>query len=290
MDISKEFMDKILVAQKNEKTEYYIYIKLSEKIKNNENRETLKRIANAEFEHYKFWKNITQKEVKPFRFKIFFYYWISLIFGLTFGIKLMEKGEQNAQINYMKLDKQIPGIKKIIEEEEEHEKTLIKLNEEKLKYLGSIVLGLNDALVELTGVLAGLTLALQKTHLIVITGLVTGISASFSMAASEYLSRKSEGNVSKIAFKASVYTGIAYIITVLLLIMPYLFLNNYIICLGITLFTAILIIFAFNYYISIAKDFSFKKRFLEMSFISLGVAGLSFIVGYILRLTLGVDI
>ena len=34
------------------------------------------------------------------------------------------------------------------------------LDEEKLRYTGSIVLGLNDVLVELTGALAGLTLAL----------------------------------------------------------------------------------------------------------------------------------
>ena len=67
------------------------------------------------------------------------------------------------------------------------------IREKQLDYVGSIVLGLNDALVELTGALAGLTLALQNTRLIAIAGLITAIAASFSMAASEYLSNKSDG-------------------------------------------------------------------------------------------------
>lgn len=290
MNISNNIMEQILRAQKNELTEYYIYKKLSKKIKDKKNSTILKKISEEEFEHYKFWKNITGKDVKPDKFKILFYFWISFIFGLTFGVKLMEKAEEKAQISYESIEKTIPEAKKIIEDEKKHEATLIKLNEEKLEYLGSIVLGLNDALVELTGALAGLTFALQNTKLIAITGLVTGIAASFSMSASEYLSRKSEETISKIAFKASIYTGIAYVITVILLIMPYLILKNYIICLAITLVTAILIIFIFNYYISVAKDLSFKKRFFEMSFISIGVATISFIVGYIIRNTLGVDI
>src|SRR5574341_282925 len=104
-------------------------------------------------------------------------------------------------------------------EEDMHEqKLLAMLDEEHLHYVGSVVLGLNDALVELTGALAGLTLALQNTELIALTGLITGIAASLSMAASEYLSTRSE-ETEKHPFRAAVYTGIAYIITVTLLIL-----------------------------------------------------------------------
>lgn len=59
------------------------------------------------------------------------------------------------------------------------------LDEERLRYTGSTVLGLNDALMELTGVLAGLTLALRDTKLIVLTGAITGIAAVLSMGVSE---------------------------------------------------------------------------------------------------------
>jgi VIT1/CCC1 family predicted Fe2+/Mn2+ transporter len=151
------------------------------------------------------------------------------------------------------------------------------------------VLGLNDALVELTGALAGLTLAFQNTRLIAIAGLITGIAASFSMGASEYLSNKSEGNNER-ALPSSLYTGIAYIITVVLLIMPYLLLDNYFLCLAITLVVAVLIILFFNYYISVAKDLNFKKRFLEMAILSLGVAALTFGISYFVRMFFGVEV
>ena len=128
------------------------------------------------------------------------------------------------------------------------------LDEEMLQYTGSIVLGLNDALVELTGALAGLTLTLQRTKLITVTAFITGIAASMSMAASEYLSTKAEsttdsGSSLKNPLKAAIYTGFTYVITILLLILPYLLFNNYFVCLAISFVIAIFIIFSFNYYI-----------------------------------------
>jgi VIT1/CCC1 family predicted Fe2+/Mn2+ transporter len=53
---------------------------------------------------------------------------------------------------------------------------------------------------------------------------------------------------------------------------------------------AVLIIFLFNYYISVAKDFDFKKRFGEMAAISLGVAGISFLIGVLIKQFVGVDV
>ncbi|MFO7611507.1 MAG: VIT1/CCC1 transporter family protein, partial [Clostridia bacterium] len=154
--------------------------------------------------------------------------------------------------------------------------------------MGSVVLGLNDALVELTGALAGFTFAFQNTRLIALTGLITGISASLSMAASEYLSTKQEGGTN--ALKASIYTGIAYVLTVIFLIMPFLLITNPFISLAVTLFMAVLIIFFFNYYISVAKDHDFRKRFLEMAGISLGVAGISFLIGVLIKQFINVEI
>ncbi|MFO7657806.1 MAG: VIT1/CCC1 transporter family protein, partial [Bacteroidales bacterium] len=211
------------------------------------------------------------------------------IFGLTFGIKLMENGENQANEKYMLFAEIIPEALKIAGEEGEHEKRLISiLHEEKLNYIGSVVLGLNDALVELTGVLAGLSLALQNTRIIALVGLITGISASLSMAASEYLSTKAEEN-GNIAAKSALYTGIAYIFTVILLILPYFIFSHYMLCLSGTIIIAILIIYLFNFYISIAKDYNFKKRFTEMLLISLGVAAISFLIGFLIRRLFGIE-
>ena len=202
----------------------------------------------------------------------------------------MEQGEEDAQESYSQLVDSIPEAKAIIQDENDHEEALIQLlDEERLRYVGSMVLGLNDALVELTGALAGLTLALQNTKIIALTGSITGIAAAFSMAASEYLSTKSE-ETEQNPLKASIYTGIAYIITVVILILPYLLFENYFICLIGTLIAAVLIIGFFNYYISVAKDLPFKSRFLEMTGLSFSVAALSFFIGFLLRAVFGIDI
>ncbi len=278
--------------QRNEITEYHIYSRLARRMKNRANAALLKKIAGDERTHYDFWKSITGKDVKPSRFKVFKYYWLARIFGVTFGVKLMERGEAGAQKAYARVTKAVPQAKKIERDEERHERELLKaFDEELLRYVGSIVLGLNDALVELTGALAGLTFALRNTQLIALAGLVTGLAASLSMAASEYLSTKSEGETEgKSALKSSIYTGITYVLTVIILILPYLLIQDYVLCLAITLALSVLIILAFTYYTSVAKDLPMARRFLEMAGISLGVAVISFGIGTVIRLVLGVEV
>lgn len=288
--LSGELKRKIFTAQANEITEYHIYSRLAKSVKDRKNSRVLAAIASDEMSHYEFWKTHTGIEAKPHRFRILKFILIARILGLTFGIKLMEKGEESAQINYKQIARVIPGARKIAADEDRHEKKLIGLlEEERLKYVGSIVLGLNDALVELTGTLAGLSFALQKTDLIAMAGLITGIAAAFSMAASDYLSTKSEDGQEDTALKSSIYTGIAYIITVIILIMPYLIFSHYLVCLAFTLVHAILIILAFNYYISVAKDLPFRKRFLEMCAISMSVAAFSFFMGMVIKKAMGVE-
>ncbi|MFW6254506.1 MAG: VIT1/CCC1 transporter family protein [Chitinivibrionales bacterium] len=280
----------LLKAQRNEITEYHIYSRLTRIVTEPENKRTLQHIADDEYRHYKVWKKYTGVDVGPNRLKMWFYYLISRIFGFTFGIKLMEAGEEKAQVDYKNLPEEISEAHAVAEDENDHENELIEiLDEERLRYTGSMVLGLNDALVELTGALAGLTLALQNTRLIALTGMITGVAAAFSMAASEYLSTKSEED-EKSPPKASLYTGTAYIMTVALLILPYLLIDNYYLCLAVSLMIAVIIIALFNYYIAVAKSLPFRSRFLEMAGLSLGVAALSFGMGYLIRLWLGVEV
>lgn len=290
MKIDSILKKDILAAQKSEITEYNIYKILAKIIKKRENQEVLEKISQEELRHYNFWKNLTKEEVKPNKFKIYFYLVLARIFGLTFGVKMMEKGENFAQRSYAILEKNIEGADEIVADEKKHEQELVDLiNEEHLAYSGSVVLGLNDALVELTAALAGLTFALQKTKLVAVVGLITGIAAAMSMAASEYLSTKEEAT-GKNPYKASVYTGIAYIFTVILLIAPYFIFSNIFICLGVTIGIALLAVFLFTFYTSVAKGFDLKKRFWEMAILSLSIAGINFFIGIIIRKTFGIDL
>ena len=290
MTMDQQIKSVLLQFQQNEITEHYIYLKLSRIVKDTKTRDLLERIAGDEREHYEVFKRYTGKDVKPNRILIGWYVFISRFLGLTFGLKLMERGEDRAQKEYRGLESRIPEIDKIIQDEDVHENALLNLlDEELLQYTGSMVLGLNDALVELTGALAGFTLALRDTKLISLVGLVTGIAAALSMASSEYLSTKSEETIKK-PFKAAVYTGVAYLVTVFILITPYLVIANYFLSLAMTLAAAIAIIFCFNFYISVAKDRPFAKHFFEMAGLSLGVAVVSFLIGYLLRMILPVDV
>jgi VIT1/CCC1 family predicted Fe2+/Mn2+ transporter len=290
MEISENVRRQVLKFQQTELTEHHIYKRLAQKITSAENAKILQQIADDELRHYHGWKKYTKEDIEPRWSLVRFYYLISRVFGFTFGVKLMEMGEQTAQRNYAAIRKEIPEAEKYEREEDAHEEQLINmLDEERLQYAGSVVLGLNDALVELTGALAGLTLALQNTKLIALSGLITGIAASLSMAASEYLSTRSE-KTNKHPVRAAIYTGIAYIVTVALLVLPYLLISNYILDLIIALTTAVVIIAVFNYYISVAKGESFRERFLEMAGLSLGVALFSFIIGYFIRQWLGIEI
>ena len=289
--ISREAKKILLKMQKNELTESFIYDGIAKFAKGEENKEVLHRLAQEERNHYEVWKHYTQQEMKPKKFKIFWYKLMARILGFTFAVKLMERGEENAQEEYALLAKEIPESVEVRGQEEEHEQALPNmLDEERLQYVGSMVLGLNDALVELTGSLAGFTFALKNNKLIALSGLIIGISATFSMASSEFLAARSEGRTD--ALKSCSYTGVAYLITVVALILPYLLLGSaqYMIALACMLAVVILIILGFTYYTSVAQDQPFRSRFLEMAFISVGVAVMSFVVGILAKKFLGIEV
>ncbi len=272
----------LLSFQRNEITEHFIYKCLAEKERHPENRKILIAISEDERRHYDDLRAISGREAEPDRLKIMVYVLLSGLLGLSFSLKLMEGGEGRAQENYRRAADSHPRVGEIISDEERHERELLRMiDEEKLEYTGSIVLGLNDALVELTGALAGFTLALQNTRLIAVVGLITGIAASLSMACSEYLSTKEEGG--KNPLRASLYTGSSYTLTVAVLVLPFLIFSNPFLSLFVTLSFVVLIIFSFTLYISVAKELDFKQRFMEMVSISLGVAVINFFIGLFIR-------
>ena len=289
--LSTQVLEIIRKMQQNELTESVIYEKIAAFAKGEENKKTLLRLSREERAHYEIWKKYTGIEMKPQTGKVLKYTMLARVLGFTFAVKLMERGEENAQEEYALLAEAVPESIQIRAQEEEHEQALLgMLDEEQLQYVGSMVLGLNDALVELTGSLAGFVFALQNNRLIALSGLIVGISATFSMASSEFLSARSEGRSD--ALKSCSYTGVAYLITVVLLIAPYLFFGatQYIPALICMLVMVVLIIAGFTYYTSVAQDQTFKDRFLEMALISIGVAVMSFFVGILAKKFLGVDL
>ncbi len=271
-----------LANQKNEITESFIYEKLAAAAKTENDRSVLGHIAAKEKDHYQIWLSLTDTKVEPDRWRIFFYSTIAKIFGLNFGLRLMERGEKLSQSVYADLKSIDPRMVEVIGDEQNHEQELLNLiDQRELAYVGSLILGMNDALVELTGTLAGLTFAFAQTHLIAFIGLITGFAASLSMAGSEYLAKREEEGKNPI--KSGLATGLSYILTVILLVLPYLILGQPIFALLVTLSLAVVVILFFNFYIAIARNIKFKRRFFEMLMITLTVSILSFSIGFIAK-------
>lgn len=288
-EITPELRKALLKLQKTEITEYRIYTRLARKM-GGENRKILERIGADEKRHADTWRRYTKTDVKPNSLMVAFYMFLAFLFGITFAIKIMERGEESAEEAYGSIGDEIAEAEKIMHEEEEHEEALVNLiDEERLKYIGSMVLGLNDALVELTGALAGFTFAMANSRLVGVAGLITGVAATLSMGASEYLSQRSdEGELHPV--KAAVYTGLAYLVTVTLLVVPYFIAGNVYMALLWTLFDAFCVILFFSFFVSVVKDSPFRPAFLEMAFISFGVAAVSFAIGLVARRFLPVDL
>ncbi len=289
--LPKEYQKIALTLQRGELTESIIYERIARFVKDEHNSKVLSNIGKQEKEHHDIWESYTKEKVTVNRWKIFIFILIARIFGFTFAVKLMEKQEGDATQYYLTLQEVIPEAKKIAEDEEHHEHALLQmLKEGRLEYVGSMVLGLSDALVELSGTLAGLTFALQNNKLIALSGLITGISATLSMASSEFLSSRAEGN--KNAFTSGLYTGGIYLLTVALLVLPYLILPStmYMLSLILMLAVVLLVILMFTFYISVAMEVPFVKRFVEMAGISISVALISFGIGIVVKALLGIDV
>lgn len=294
MAMSSDRVTALLLSQlRNEMTEAAIYDRLAKMEKDPGNREILERISADEASHANLISGMVSGNVKPCSFRIRWTVFCARVFGLTFVLRLMEKGEHDAGGTYRTIVGSHPQLASIAEDEDRHEAELIgMLNDERLNNMGSIVLGLNDALVELTGALAGFTFALGSPAKIAKLGLITGFAAAMSMAASAFLSARAdaqaggekpseeEGNG---ALRSALYTGMAYVVTVFLLVAPYALLPSATVALAVMLLVALSIIAFFNFYLSVARDVSFKRGFFVMAGISTFVALVSYGFGYLLR-------
>jgi len=293
MDIlsNKENMKKALIQQQNELNDYVIYNTLALCQKDKDDKEIFEKIAIEEKAHYDFWYKITNKELKVQKLLVMWYVFLVKIFGTSFALKSLEKREGKAEEFYKELFVLYPESRKIYHQEVQHEFELIDmLNDKKLVYAGAIVLGMNDALVELTGTLSGIAFAFEKSIVVGLTGLIMGIAASLSMAGSAYLEAKETPSQSIKPLTYSLYTGVSYILTTAILVAPFFIFETIAYSLIVMFICAFIAILSYTFYISVAKDLSFSKRVIQMSAITFGVAIISFLIGYLVKTYLGIEI
>jgi vacuolar iron transporter family protein len=287
----EEHLKKALRQQQNEINDHTIYKTLVSYQSDENNKKIFEKIAKEEKSHYDFWVKITKKEIKAQRFVVLWFIFLVKVFGTSFALRTLEKREAGAEEYYKELFEIYPESRKIYKQETEHEFELIEmLNDKKLLYAGAIVLGMNDALVELTGTLSGIALAFDKSLVVGLTGLIMGIAASLSMAGSAYFEAKENPSEIIKPITYSLYTGVSYILTTTILVVPFFIFETMAYSLIMMFICAFLAILSYNFYISVAKDLNFTTRVLQMSAITFGVAIISFGIGYFVKYYFGIEI
>lgn len=268
-------------------TEYVLYQKLAQAAKEPSNRDVLNHISQDELGYYELWKGRTGRDVPPNIVELHVYYWIARVFGIVFMMKLRDFFIRRA---YASLSDTVPEAERIARNGISHITMLRNaMDEERLHYMGAFAMGLNDAIVEVTGAIAGFTFALQSTTLVALTGLITGTAGALSMGASEYLEKQAE-EAGLSPAKAAGYTGGLYLITAVILVSPYFLLGSYLVALVVMLFLAFIIIVFFSLYSTFLSGQKFQTRFPQMLVTSFGVAFVSFLIGTVLRVTMHVNV
>ena len=145
----------------------------------------------------------------------------------------------------------------------------------KCDYRASIILGMHDAIVSLTGLIAGLFFAFTNTNIIVISCVISSISASLSMGAANYLAVKSSNR--ELAIQSAFSTMFAYMITCVILISPFFVFDNRYLLFTSVVALAVFIILGFNLYFYRGRGF--YKHFTEMLLICTVVSVISFFIG-----------
>ena len=151
-------------------------------------------------------------------------------------------------------------------------------------YKGSVILGMHDAIVSLAGLIAGLGFTLTDTNIIILSCIISSITASLSMGAANYLAVKTINK--QHAIHAAVYTGGAYMATCALLILPLMIFYNRMVALLFVFFTIVCIIYFFNFIFY--RKSQFTRHFYEMLTICLAVSLIAFLIGEAAKYFLGI--
>ena len=276
----------------NEYRDYVTYRELAKTETVPAFKKILEALVEHEIEDYRFWLPYCSKKAHRISgFEVRCLRAMRRLLGLTFTAKFLEGNERNAIRNYTAFlkgaDEAVRAkIEDILRHERMHEKELIgQIREERVSFLSSIVLGVNDGLIELTGALVGFAFALRNHTLVALLGSVTGIAASLSMAASAYMQARHEAG--KEPRKAGLYTGGAYLLVVIILVFPYVWISNIDVAVGVMFGLILLLILSLSFYSSVLFERDFKRQVGEMLMFSLGVAGITFLLGTFVRSMIG---
>ena len=287
-------MDDIRGFCRDEYVDYTVYRELARREKNEGRRKILENLAATEYEHYRFWSKTLggyEPRVSGLFIKLFLV--MRVLFGLTFTLKLLERHEEEVIRGYKRYAATLSGeektlVEEIIHQEEEHERYFMsQIDEGVVRYMSFIVLGLADAIVEITGVHAGFLGVTSSTLIAGIAGLVVGFAAAISMASAAYLQAKQD--LARSPVISAITTGVSYIGAVAVLALPYFLTEDMIVAFTGSVILAVLLTAAFTFYGAVINERSFKREFAESVALILGTALATYLFGDFLGNLFGIQ-
>ncbi len=277
----------------DEHFDHLIYSELARRERNDSRRELLEKLAEMERKHYEFWQSLVpshKPKFKALRFRAILL--LRAILGLTFVTKLLERHESEVVRRYRELLERVDGevrekVEEFLRDEEEHERTLLsQIDEPLLRYIGFIALGLSDSMIEVTGVHAGFLGVTAATIIAGVAGLIVGFAASISMGVAAYLKAKSELRSKPVT--SGLVTGVAYLLSTVLLAVPYFMTHDMLLAFSGSVVLAILLTSFFTYYVAVINDTSFRREVVESVALILGTAAATFFFGEFLGNLFGI--
>ncbi len=246
--------------------------------------EVLRALSTTEKGHFEFWKKyVPEEQPKLARLKLYWVLFLRKFLGLTFATRYLDRHEANVVVRYNELRPLIPeadltAFDAMVADEKEHEKEFaMKAESSAIRYISFIVLGLADALVEISGIHAGWLGLFEKTELAGLAGVVAGGAASMAMASAAFAQAKQGFHGS--ASLSAVYTGIFYFVTAVILATPYFLTSSMLLALFSSLALAVAILAMTTWYSIVIQQKPFLKDFLEILAILFGATILVFLLG-----------
>jgi vacuolar iron transporter family protein len=247
----------------------------------------LKTLSGTEHGHFEFWrKYVPDEEPKLDKMKLNWVLFLRRFFGLTFATRYLDRHEGKVVVEYGEVSHLIPEADKkafdaMVADEMEHEKAFaMKVESTAVAYISFVVLGLADALVEISGIHAGWLGLFEKTEIAGLAGIIAGGAASLAMASAAFAQAK-QGGFKGSARLSAAYTGVSYFVTAVILATPYFLTASMPFALGGSLTLAVIILAITTWYSVVIQEKRFLKDFLEILAILFATTIIVFSLGYI---------
>lgn len=282
LGVSDEFQD------------YKVYERLSKSVGGTFS-ETLSQLAAMEKRHMEFWQRyVPEERPKARRLSLYWIAFLRNVLGITFVTRYLDRHETKVIHQYRAAAALIPqedkaAFDQVIADEELHERELGKSVETAaVQYISFIVLGLADALVEITGIHAGSLGIYSSTKIAGLAGVIAGGAASLAMSSAAFAQAKQGFGGS--ARMSAIYTGVSYFVTAVTLASPYFLTKNMLEAISVSLTLAVIILALSTYYSSIISEKPFTRDFLEIALFMFGVTVALYLGGTAIGIATGVKV